>query len=323
MHVLVLGAAGMVGRKLVDRLCSDAAIGGNAITAMTLFDIVEPKRPDARWPVSIRSGDLADVDEIEKLMLHKPDFIFHLAAVVSGEAEENFDKGYAANLDASRLLFEAIRKHNYKPRVVFTSSIAVFGAPLPDAIGDEFLCAPLTSYGVQKACSELLLMDYSRKGMLDGIAIRLPTVCIRPGKPNKAASGFFSNILREPLIGEEAVLPVPRSVRHWMVSPTTAVGFLIHAATIDLDRVGARRALTMPGIAATVGEMIEALKNVAGADRAALIREEPDETIMRIVAGWPRGFDAKRALELGFVADASLEDVIHSHIENELGGQLG
>ena len=323
MHVLVLGAAGMVGRKLVERLCSDAVVGDSAITAMTLFDIVEPARPDARWPVSIRSGDLADADEIEKLLLHKPDLIFHLAAVVSGEAEQNFDKGYAANLDATRLLFEAIRGRNYRLRVVFTSSIAVFGSPLPDPIGDEFLCAPLTSYGVQKACSELLLMDYSRKGIFDGIAIRLPTVVVRPGKPNLAASGFFSNILREPLIGEEAVLPVSRTVRHWMVSPATAVGFLVHAATIDLDRVGARRALTMPGVVATVGEMIESLQRVAGAERAALIREEPDETIIRIVESWPRSFDAQRALALGFTADGSVDDIIRSHIDNELSGSLG
>ena len=323
MHVLVLGAAGMVGRKLVERLCSEAALGGDAITAMTLFDIVEPDRPDARWPVSIRSGDLANPAQVEKRLLHKPDVIFHLAAVVSGEAEVDFDKGYSANLDGTRLLFEAIRRHNYRPRVVFTSSIAVFGAPLPDPIGDDYLCAPLTSYGVQKACSELLLMDYSRKGIFDGIAIRLPTVVIRPGKSNKAASGFFSGILREPLVGEEAVLPVSRSVRHWMVSPQAAVGFLVHAATIDLGRVGDRRALTMPGVAATAGEMIEALERVAGADRAALIREEPDEAIIRIVGSWPRSFDARRATELGFVAETSLDEIIHRHIDNELGGRLG
>jgi nucleoside-diphosphate-sugar epimerase len=323
MHVLVLGAAGMVGRKLVDQLCAAAAIGGREITAMTLFDIVEPDKPDARWPVSTRSGDLSEQSHVENLLMHKPDVIFHLAAIVSGEAEQNFDKGYGINLDGTRILFEAIRKKDYQPRVVFTSSIAVFGAPFPDAIGDEFLSAPLTSYGVQKACCELLLMDYSRRGIFDGIAIRLPTVVIRPGAPNKAASGFFSNILREPLNGQEAVLPVSRDVRHWMVSPKTAAGFLVHAATLELAALGTRRALTMPGISVTVGEMIEALERVAGADRAVLIRETPDDAIIKMVGGWPRNFDAARALQLGFTADSSIDEIIRIHIRDELGGKLG
>ncbi len=323
MHVLILGAAGMVGRKLTERLCAQTMIDGRAITAMTLFDIVEPARPDARWPVSTPAGDLSDRDQIEKLLLHKPDIIFHLAAVVSGEAEQDFDKGYRINLDGTRLLFDVIRERDYYPRVVFTSSIAVFGAPFPEVIDDEFLSAPLTSYGAQKACSELLLNDYTRKGVFDGISIRLPTIVIRPGKPNLAASGFFSNILREPLVGEEAVLPVSRDVRHWMASPQSAAGFLTHAAALDLQRLGDRRALTMPGVAATVGDMIEALERVAGAGRAALIREEPDEAIMRIVNYWPREFNAARALELGFEADESLDAIIQSHIDNELGGRLG
>ena len=174
--------------------------------------------------------------------LRGPTLIFHLAAIVSGEAEADFDKGYRINLDGTRRLFEAIRKvgDGYKPRVVFTSSIAVFGAPFPEAIGDEFLNAPLTSYGTQKAIGELLLSDYSRRGFFDGIGIRLPTICVRPGKPNKAASGFFSGIIREPLAGQEAMLPVPESVRHWFASPRAAIGFLLHAA--KLDTAQARRA---------------------------------------------------------------------------------
>ncbi len=181
----------------------------------------------------------------------------------------------------------------YKPRVVFTSSIAVFGAPYPEAIGDEFFHTPLLSYGTQKAIGELLLADYSRRGFMDGIGIRLPTICIRPGLPNKAASGFFSNILREPLAGKEAILPVSEDVRHWHASPRSAVGFLIHAATMDTATAGARRNLTMPGLSATVGEEIAALKRVAGDKVAARIKREPDQFIMGIVDGWPRNFEAK------------------------------
>jgi nucleoside-diphosphate-sugar epimerase len=201
---------------------------------------------------------------------------------------------------------------------VFASSIAVFGAPFPEAIGDEFLQAPLTSYGTQKAIGELLLADYSRRGFFDGIAIRLPTICVRPGQPNKAASGFFSGIIREPLNGEEALLPVDESVRHWFASPRAAVGFLLHAAALDIGRLGARRSLNMPGVSATVGEQIAALRRVAGERAAALIRRAPDQTIQRIVAGWPQNFDARRALSLGFRADASFDEIIRIHIEEEL-----
>lgn len=323
MHILILGAAGMVGRKLVQQLCATTVIGGREITAMTLFDMVDPPKPVTEWPVSIRSGDVTQRSEIDSLLLHKPDVIFHLAGVVSGEAEQDFEKGYGVNLDGSRNLFEAIRAQNYRPRVVFSSSIAVFGGPFSEAIDDTFLSAPMTSYGTQKACVELLLTDYSRRNIFDGVAIRLPSVVIRPGKPNKAASGFFSGILREPLNGEEAILPVSRDVRHWMVSPKTAAGFLIHAANLDSEAIGDRKALSMPGISITVGEMIEALGRVAGADRVALIRDEPDEAIIKIVTSWPQNFNAARALELGFSAEASIDEIIRMHIEDELGGKLG
>ena len=309
-RILVIGAAGMIGRKLTERLATDGA-------ELVLHDVVPASAAGARSVVS----DLSSPGEAEKLVAERPDLIFHLAAIVSGEAEADFDKGYRINLDGTRALFDAIRKMGagYKPRVVFTSSIAVFGAPFPDAIGDEFLNAPLTSYGTQKAIDELLLADYSRRGFFDGIALRLPTICVRPGRPNRAASGFFSGIIREPLAGQDAVLPVPKSVRHWFASPRAAIGFLLHAAELDTARLGARRALTMPGISATVGEQIEALRRVAGDAAARRIREEPDATIMRIVEGWPRNFDARRATLLGFRADASFDDIIRIHMEDELG----
>jgi D-erythronate 2-dehydrogenase len=271
------------------------------------------------------AGDFAVPGAAEKLIAGRPDAIFHLAAIVSGEAELDFDKGYRINLDGTRMLLDAIRLvgGGYKPRVVFTSSIAVFGAPFPDAIGDEFFHTPLLSYGTQKAIGELLLADYSRRGFLDGIGIRLPTVCIRPGAPNKAASGFFSNILREPLAGQEAVLPVSEDVRHWHATPRSAVGFLIHAGTMDLAKVGPRRNLTMPGLSATVGEQIAALKRVAGDRVAARIKRVPDPFIVGIVDGWPRNFEAKRARELGFTtAEKNFDDIIRIHIEDELGGKF-
>ena len=327
MHILVIGAADMVGRKLAQRLTRDGELQGQQITAMTLADVVAAEPPVGfTGKVTIETVDLSEPAASEKLIAGRPDVIFHLAAIVSGEAELDFEKGYQINLDGTRYLFEAIRHAHMadgcRPRVVFTSSIAVVGAPLPYPIPDEFHTTPLTSYGTQKAICELLLSDYSRKGFFDGIGIRLPTICIRPGKPNKAASGFFSNILREPLVGQEAILPVTEDVRHWHASPRSAVGFLIHGANMDLQQVGPRRNLSMPGLSATVGEQIEALRRVAGEKAVKLIRHEPDEMIMRICAGWAPGFEATRARALGFTAESSFDEIIKVHIEDELGGKL-
>jgi D-erythronate 2-dehydrogenase len=323
MKVLIIGGAGMIGRKLAERLARDGAVAGKAISKLTLYDVVPGAAPaGAKMPVSIATGDLPAAGEADKLLAERPDTIFHLAAIVSGEAEQDFDKGYRINMDGTRGLLEAVRRAGHKPRLVFASSIAVFGAPFPDAIGDEFFNTPLTSYGTQKNICELLISDYSRKGFVDGISIRLPTICVRPGKPNKAASGFFSNIMREPLAGQEAVLPVSDDVMHWHASPRAAVGFMLHAAGIDLAKVGPRRAVTMPGLAVTVGEQIAALRKVAGDKVVARIRRQPDPFIETIVAGWPRNFAPKRALGLGFKADASFEEIIRDHIEDELGGKI-
>jgi nucleoside-diphosphate-sugar epimerase len=320
-RILVIGAAGMVGRKLLRKLAQDGSLGASRITHATLHDVVTPQPPPGA-PFQVRSvaSDLSLEGEADKLVAERPGVIFHLAAIVSGEAEADFEKGYRVNLDGTRQLFEAIRKvgAGYQPRVVFTSSIAVFGAPFPEAIGDEFLSAPLTSYGTQKAMAELLLSDYTRRGFFDGIGIRLPTVCVRPGKPNRAASGFFSGIIREPLNGQQAVLPVSEDVRHWHASPRAAVGFLLHAAALSGERLGPRRNLTMPGLSVTIAEQIAALRRVAGDASARLIRREPDPAIMRIVKGWPQNFNAQRARELGFRADASFDEIIKIYIEEEL-----
>jgi nucleoside-diphosphate-sugar epimerase len=328
MHVLITGAAGMIGRKLTEKLVADGRLGSDEIERLTLVDVVAPAAPQGFGSkAETVAADLSEPATAAGLAAARPDVIYHLAAIVSGEAEADFDKGYRINLDGTRFLLEAIRQEGlrqpYKPRLVFTSSIAVFGAPFPQVIPDEFFTTPLTSYGTQKAICELLLADYTRKGFLEGIGIRLPTICIRPGKPNKAASGFFSNILREPLVGQEAVLPVSPDVRHWFASPHAAVGFLVHAGTLDLATVGPRRNLSMPGLSATVGEEIEALRRVAGDKAAGLIRREPDETIIRIVDGWATNFNAERALALGFKADADFDAIIRSHIEDELGGHIG
>jgi nucleoside-diphosphate-sugar epimerase len=329
LKVLIIGAAGMIGRKLVDRLVRDGAIAGAKITRADLVDIVAPPTPrDAPFETTTGAVDIAAAYVPPKLIAAEPDVIFLLASIVSGEAESDFDKGYAINLDGTRGIFEAIRQRHlrtdgrYRPRVLFTSSIAVFGAPFPAAIDDEYFTTPLTSYGTQKAICELLLSDYSRRGFLDGVGIRLPTICVRPGKPNLAASGFFSNIIREPLAGYTAVLPVSEDVRHWHASPRSAIGFLIHAASLDTARLGPRRNLTMPGVSVTVGEQIEALRKVAGETVVSRIQRRPDETIGRIVSGWPSNFVAKRALGLGFTVEANFEDIIKNHIQEELGGRI-
>jgi len=324
MHILITGAAGMIGRKLTARLVRDGALSGRAIERMTLNDIVAPNPPAAPFAIATAASDLSTPGAAAQAIAGRPDLIFHLAAIVSGEAEADFEKGYRVNFAGTRELFEAIRLagDGYRPKLVFASSIAVFGAPFPDAIPDDFFLTPLTSYGTQKAIGDLLLADYTRRGFLDGIGIRLPTIVVRPGLPNRAASGFFSSIIREPLAGQEAVLPVDENVRHWFASPRAAVGFLLHAAGLAGKELGARVNLTMPGLACTVGEEIAALTRVAGTNVAGRIRREPDATVAKIVAGWPQNFDARRATALGFRAETTFDEIIRAHIEDELGGRI-
>ncbi|MEL7115699.1 MAG: NAD-dependent epimerase/dehydratase family protein, partial [Pseudomonadota bacterium] len=246
--VLIIGGGGMVGQKLAAEIAAHGL--GGAAAEVSLFDMgFGPESAPGRQI----TGNVADAGTMTRLMADKPDVIFHLASIVSGEAETNYDLGWTVNMHPMWEMLEAIRADEaYCPRLVFTSSIAVFGGPYPDKISDTFLSAPQTSYGAQKAICELMLSDASRKGYVDGISIRLPTICVRPGKANLAASSFFSGIIREPLNGQEAVLPVSDSVRHWHASPRSAVRFLTHAAGMDLDRLDGRRALSMPGLSCTV-----------------------------------------------------------------------
>jgi nucleoside-diphosphate-sugar epimerase len=325
MHILITGAAGMIGRKLTERLVMQRMLGNEPVERLTLVDVVAPARPAGFSDhTKARAADLNEPGVAEKAVSERPDVIFHLAGVVSGEAELDMDKGYRVNLDGSRALLEAIRAvgDGYRPRLVFSSSMAVFGAPFPQAIPDDFHLTPLTSYGTQKAMVELMLADYTRRGILDGTAIRLPSIVVRPGKPNKAASGFFSGIIREPLAGMEAVLPVSESIVHTHASPRAAVGFLMHAATLDRAQLGPRIALNMPGVTCTVGEQIEALRRVAGDAVAARIRREPDPLIVRIVDGWPHRFDPQRAIELGFRAESTFDEIIRIHIDEDRGGRI-
>ena len=325
MHVLITGGAGMIGRKLTARLCKNKSLNNQPIDRLTLMDVVAPEMPAGfLGKTDLVVADLSAPGVADRAIAQNPDIIFHLAAIVSGEAETDFEKGYRVNLQGTHLLIEAIRRRGggYRPKFVFTSSIAVFGAPFPDSITDEFQRTPLTSYGTQKAICELLLADYTRKGFLDGVGIRLPTIVVRPGKPNKAASGFFSGIIREPLAGQEAILPVREDVQHWFASPRTSIDFLTHAVSLSPEQLGPRINISMPGICCTVAEQIAALKRVASPAVATRIRREPDELVMRIVAGWPKRFDARHAIALGFKADASFDNIIRGHIEDEMGGNF-
>jgi nucleoside-diphosphate-sugar epimerase len=323
LHVLVTGAAGMIGQKLIARLAREPRLSGKPIERLTLVDVEAPPAPkNAPFKVSARTGDLSLPGEASAAVADTPQYIFHLAGVVSGEAETDFEKGYRVNIDGTRFLFDAIRGREYKPRVVFTSSAAVYGGPFDGPVTDDFHLTPHSSYGVSKAIGEQLLADYSRRGFFDGVGIRLPAITVRPGKPNKAASGFFSSIIREPLAGQNAMLPIPDETLHSHASPRAAIGYLLHAATLDTKKLDQRPNLMMPAIACTIGEQIEALRKVGGDKAVARIQRVRDTLIERIVSGWPHKFEAKRALELGFVPDKNFDEIVAIHVEDELGGNI-
>ena len=316
--ILILGGGGMVGQKLAHRITTTNIFPD---ADLTLFDRAFPS--DGVQAKSV-IGNIANPATAQGLIAARPDVIFHLAAIVSGQAEAEFDLGWDVNMMAMWHLLTALKDEHdassgtYRPRVVFTSSIAVYGGPYPDKIDDTFLSAPQTSYGAQKAACELMLSDFSRKGFIDGLSLRLPTICVRPGKANAAASSFFSGIIREPLNGVEAILPVADTVRHWHASPRAAATFLTHAAMLDTNLLQGRRALNLPGISCTVGEQIEALRSAAGQKAVDLIKHQPDEVIMKIVDGWPRDFAPERAIALGFQAESSFDEIIRVYIEDDL-----
>ena len=327
MKILITGGGGMLGQKLIAGLAKVGSLNGKKIEMITVVDAYKQSQALEGFDFKITSKivDITDRKECDAMITEKPDVIFHLAAIVSGEAESDFEKGYRVNVDGMRNLFEAIRliSNDYCPRVVFTSSVAVYGGPYLEVADDNFILQPATSYGVQKAIGELLLNDYSRRGFFDGVGLRIPTLCVRPGLPNSAASGVFSNIIREPLMGIEATLTAGKDASMIFTSPRSAVGFLIHAAQMDTSGLGARRSLMMPGIYATLGDEIDALRRVAGEKIVGFIKEEIDPFVQEMLKSWnfPK-FDAKRARSLGFTCEDSFDELIKTHIADELGGQI-
>jgi nucleoside-diphosphate-sugar epimerase len=327
MKILITGGGGMLGQKLIAGLAKVGSLNGKKIESISVVDAYKQSQALDGFDFKITSKivDITDRKECDAMIAEKPDVIFHLAAIVSGEAESDFEKGYRVNVDGMRNLFEAIRliSNDYCPRVVFTSSVAVYGGPYLEVADDNFILQPATSYGVQKAIGELLLNDYSRRGFFDGVGLRIPTLCVRPGLPNSAASGVFSNIIREPLMGIEATLTAGKDASMIFTSPRSAVGFLIHAAQMDTSHLGARRSLMMPGIYATLGDEIDALRRVAGDKIVGFIKEEIDPFVQEMLKSWnfPK-FDAKRARSLGFTCEDSFDELIKTHIADELGGQI-
>ncbi len=324
MEVLITGGAGFLGMKLARELLArntlaDAAGKQQPVTRIVLLDRNAPQGLDDPR-ISVIEGDVADAAVIARALTPAIDSVFHLAAVVSGEAEADFDLGMRINLDATRILLEQARLNGNRPRVVFASSVAAFGGELPAQVLDSTAPTPQGSYGVQKVIGELLVNDYSRRRFIDGRSIRLPTITVRPGKANKAASSFASGIVREPLNGIEAVCPVSPETKVWAMSPRSAIANLVQAHEISASDVGTGGAISLPGLATTAGEMVAALARVAGDDVAKRVRWEKDEAITRLVGSWPGSFLTPRADRLGFVRDASFDDVVRAYIEEELKG---
>ncbi len=322
MEVLITGGAGFLGSKLARQLLARGTLAGPSgqpekISRITLLDQVAAQGfDDAR--IAIMTGDAADAAVIAKALTPSVQSVFHLAAVVSGEAESDFDLGMRINLDATRILLEQARKNGNRPRVVFTSSVAVFGGDLPPKVLDTTPATPQGSYGAQKAMCELMVTDYSRKGFVDGRSLRLPTVTVRPGKANKAASSFASGIIREPLNGVISVCPVPPDTKVWALSPRSTVHNLIHAHELDSAAFGSAGAVNLPGLTTTVGEMVAAMGRVAGAETMKLVEWKEDPAILKLVRTWPGDFVTARAEKMGFVHDANFDEVVKAYIEEEL-----
>ncbi len=316
MHITILGGAGFLGRKVAARLAREGALGGHEVSSLTLFDLAAPPPPDgARFPVHSLAGDLAELPPAA--IPPGTGVVFHLAAVVSSAAEADYELGRRVNVRGTDAVIDACRRLEAPPRVVFTSSVASFSGGQGAVLADDARQVPANSYGAQKAAAELFLADASRRGMLDAVMIRLPTVIVRPGRPNKAASSFVSAILREPLLSLPATLPVADDFAVWICSPRRAVEWLLHAASMDTAAMGLDRGVNPPGISATVGQMLEALDSVRpGA--SALVERRPDPAVAAIVGGWPAAFAPVRAGALGFTAHESLAELVQAFIDDDL-----
>lgn len=324
MKVLITGGAGFLGRRLAAKLLQrgtlkNAELREEKIDQITLFDVV-PALGFNDPRIKVVTGDVSDAEALAQVIDAKTTTIFHLAAVVSSQAEDDFDLGLSVNLDASRLLFETCRRVGHSPKVIFASSLAVYGGALPEVVQDDTVLTPKTSFGVQKAMTELLLSDYSRKGFIDGRALRLPTIAVRPGKPNKAASSFTSSIIREPLNNVQTVCPVTPEMKLWLMSPRQAIECLVHGHNLGAEAFGQRQVLNLPGVTVTVREMVEVLGKIAGQPSTRLIRWEPDPAIQRIIHTWPTRWDMSRAHMLGFKGDQDFESIVRAFIKDDLVG---
>ena len=319
MHILITGAAGFIGKKLAAKLAKDTKIGGKEITKLTLFDIVQPDAPLSNGPEIVTvAGDIASHAVARGLVGESCDGVFHLAAIVSAGAEEDFDLGMAVNLDANRALLEACRLFPNQPKYVFASSVAGFGGNMPDVLNDETERTPQTSYGTQKVIGELLVTDYTRKGFVQGCSLRLPTVVVRPGKPNKAASTWASSIIREPLQGDSVICPVGDDQCMFLTSPASFVENMIKAWELDQNQWGMVPTITLPGLTLSVKEMLEALARVSGANTVAKVKFEPDAHIRKICNGWPTHFATPRAEAMGFVTDNDYDSIIRQFMEHDM-----
>ena len=322
MKVLITGGAGFLGQKLAKQLLARGSLKDSEgvdqkIDQLLLIDVVEANDfGDQR--VKVIAGDISNPELMQQLITTEIQSIFHLAAIVSGQAEADFDLGMRINLDAARLLLEACRSAGHKPKIVFTSSVAVYGGTLPEMVLDTTALNPQSSYGAQKAICELLLNDYTRKGFVDGRVLRLPTISVRPGAPNKAASSFASGIIREPLNGKPSICPASTDLRIWLLSPRYAIESLIAGHDLHSSVLGLNKSINLPGISVTVGQMIESLRKISGDQVAARISVEPDSKVEAIVRSWPGAWDASRAKSLGLKADPNFESIIKAYIEDDL-----
>jgi len=316
MKVLITGGAGFLGQRLARTLLAKGSLGGQPIAQLVLVDRVAAEASDPR--VTAIAGDIGDV-AVMRDAVAGADAIFHLAAIVSGQAEEDFDLGMRVNLDALRLLLDLAREGGRRPRFVQTSSVAVYGGALPAMVTDDTPLRPSSSYGMQKAVGELLVGDYTRRGYVDGRILRLPTISVRPGKPNRAASSFASGLIREPLNGEATVCPVSLDTPLWLLSPRGAIDAIVAGAALSGDALGSQRAINLPGVSVRVGEMIAALEQVGGTQAVARITHAPDPAIEAIVCSWPAAWDTSRAARLGFRGDPDFLSIVRAYAEDELG----